>query len=199
MTLKDLLKKKDKIKDEGVTQNSVDSPKLSPDVPEFTFMRTTTTTQDIISPPSFPGDPVREAALSPEPQKRLGRFRRHSNASHGNSGGEEARPKPEHRLSERFHLGRTRSSSSVNVPEDLPAVGENVAKNEDDEAQWEKRATLLAKGNTLSRSGSYTTPNVENAQGQAARSRSRSVSVGDAGGDVRDCIIGCVRRDMLRL
>ncbi|KAF2468139.1 HCP-like protein [Lindgomyces ingoldianus] len=185
MPLKDLLKKKDKVREEGPIQSAPTRPTLSPDVPEFTFMRTTTTTQEVITPPSFPGDPTRDQPLlSPEPQKRLGRFRRHSNASsQGNSGSEDNRAKGEHRLSERLHLGRARSSSSVNVPENLPDLGDGVARTEDDEAKWEKRATLLAKGNSLNKSGS-TTPNYETSnpiEGNGRRSRSVSVSnvVGD--------------------
>ncbi|ORY14596.1 hypothetical protein BCR34DRAFT_479309 [Clohesyomyces aquaticus] len=188
MTLKDLLKKKDKIKDDGNVQSPTKGLTLSPDVPEFTFMRTTTTTQETFDPPSFPGDPERQPPefLSPEPQKKLGRFRRHSNASsQGNSGGEESnKAKGEHRLSQRLHMGRSRSSSSVNVPENLPDVGgDGVARTEDDEARWEKRATLLAKGNSLSKSGS-TTPNHEAGDPmQSGGRRSRSVSISDAGGD----------------
>lgn len=186
MTLKDLLKKKDKIKDEGAAQPGASGPTLSPEVPEFTFMRTTTTTQEKIEPPSFPGDPKREPLLSPDPHKKFGRFRRHSNASsQGASGTEDSGVKGENRRSERFHIGRSRSSSSANVPENLPDVGEGIARNEEDEAKWEKRATMLAQGNTLSKSGS-TTPNIELPDplgGSGKRSRSRSIS--DAGGDVR--------------
>lgn len=156
MTLKDLLKKKEKVKDEPASRPAPSGPTLSPDVPEFTFMRTTTTSQSIIEPPSFPGDPTRQPPLlSPEPYRKLGRFRRHTNASHTDSGsGAEA--KGEHRLSERLHLRRERSTSSVNVPDNLPDVSEGVAQNEEDETKWEKRATMLATGNALPKSPSST-------------------------------------------
>ena len=187
MTLKDLLKKKDKIKEDAAPQPPLGNPTLSPDVPEFTFMRTTTTTQEVISPPAFPGDPIREQApetQSPEQHKRLSRFRRHSNASQGHSGTEEHKPKSDHRLSERLHLGsRSASSISVNVPQDLPDIDNAVAKSEDDEARWEKRATLLAKGNSLSRPNSAAA-NVDTSSA-GPQGRGRSVSVSDAGGDVR--------------
>ncbi|OCK80534.1 HCP-like protein [Lepidopterella palustris CBS 459.81] len=178
MPLKDLLKKKDKIKEDGAT---VASPTLSPDVPEFTFFRTTTTTQEVISPPSFPGDPTREPPREPpqEQPKRHSRFRRHSNASQGQSGGEETKAKSDRRLSERLHLSRSASTVSVNVPEDLPAISNDVANNEDDEARWEKRATLLAKGNSLSRPSSA----AANLDGSGGGGRGRSISVSDAGGD----------------
>jgi hypothetical protein len=171
MPLKDLLKKKEKISEEATPHKG---PTLSPEVPEFQFYRSTTTTQEQIAPPTFPGDPVREQALlSPNGQKRFSRFRRHSNADE-----KESERKSEHRLSERLHIGRTRSSSSVNVPDNLPEVGEGVARNDEDEAKWEKRATIMA--NTLPKSGS-TTPNIEVANPLGGRTRSRSPSVSNAG------------------
>lgn len=172
MTLKDLLKKKDKVKDEGTGEKP---PPRSPDVPEFTFMRTTTTTQETFEPPSFPGDPPRQNApfLSPEPRGIKGRFRRHSNASSTSVGGEQDKAKHEHRL-----FGRSRSSSSVNVPENLPDVGgDGVARNEEEEARWEKRATVLVTSSNVLKSGSAT-PN------DGAGRRSRSPSVSNAPDDV---------------
>lgn len=185
MTLKDLLKKKEKIKDEGATRPASTAPKISSEVPEFTFMRTTTTSQSIIQPPSFPGDPTREEPLlSPEPHKKLGRFRRHSNVGSSDSSGEH---KGEHRLSERLHFGRTRSSSSVNVPENLPEASEGVARTEDDEAKWEKRATVLATGNTLPKSPA-TTPKYE-LPNPMEGNRGRSKSIGTPVDDV--CLWPC--------
>ncbi|KAF2199637.1 HCP-like protein [Delitschia confertaspora ATCC 74209] len=185
MPLKDLLRKKDKIRDHGATPHSTSTgPTLSPDVPEFTFMRTTTTTQEVISPPSFPGDPQRQH-LSPEPQKRVSRFRRQSNAPQpGAVAVEEPKAKGEHRLSERLHIGRTRSSSSVNVPENLPTIDVAVAKTDEDEARWEKRATLLAKGNSVRRAGN-TTPNKEGsaASGTSSENRAKSSAVSNPGSD----------------
>lgn len=181
MPLKDLLKKKDKIRDDGNAPEK--GPTLSPDVPEFQFYRTTTSTRESIEPPSFPGDPTRETHLSPEvPRIGLkGRFRRHSNAAQE---GEKSKGEG-HKL----HFGRNRSSSSsANVPPNLPEVGgDGVARNEEDEARWEKRATMLVEGNTVLKSGpntpiSGTTPTIElsnplspGAQG-SQRSRSPSVS-----------------------
>ncbi|OCL05580.1 HCP-like protein [Glonium stellatum] len=185
MTLKDLLKKKEKIKEDVAPEPTAVNPTLSSEVPEFTFMRTTTTTQEEISPPAFPGDPIREQALeqqSPEHHKRLSRFRRHSNASQGHSDADEYKPKSDRRLSERLHLSlRSASSNSVNVPQDLPDIDNAVAKSEDDEARWEKRATLLAKGNALNRSNSAAA-NID-ASNTGSQGRSRSVSVSNAGGD----------------
>jgi hypothetical protein len=58
------------------------------------------------------------------------------------------------------------STSSVNIPADLPEPSSGAAKGEEEEAQWEKRATLLAKSN----------PNQQSASG--------TVSLSGASGDV---------------
>ena len=141
MTLKDLLKKKDKIKDEGAAPTARGSATLSPDVPEFQFYRTTTSTHEAIEPPSHPDDPTRAGPLlSPEPRGAFGRFRRHSNASSQGSHTAEGATKG----LERLHFGRARSATSANVPENLPEVGgDGVARTEEEEAKWEKRATVL--------------------------------------------------------
>ena len=200
MPLRDLLKKKEKIGNEGATGPTPSGPTLSPDVPQFTFMRTTTNTQEHFEPPSHPEDPKREQPLlTPERPSGLARFRRHSNASQ-TSGGEDAghhKDKSDKRLSERLHLGRTRSSSSVNVPENLPDIAVTVAKTEEDEAKWEKRATMLAQGNVLSRSGN-TTPNAEMANPMAQGTRSRGATISDAGGDVCEGALRCVEPRLMR-
>lgn len=168
MPLKDLLKKKDKIKDEGASGAPEKGPTLSPDVPEFQFFRTTTSTHEAIEPPSFPGDPTRSEAplLSPKDTRGFGRFRRHSNVSNtssasGRASEDGARPRSG-TLSERLHFSRTRSQSSVNVPDNLPDVGDApVARNEEDEAKWEKRATMLVQCGPLGQSSAPPTPTIE--------------------------------------
>lgn len=172
MTLIDLLKKKEKIRDQGAAPTPPKGPTLSPDVPEFTFFRTTTTTQEAIEPPSFPGDPTREnALLSPGPRGTFGRFRSRSSAS---SQGSE-RP--------RLGFGRSRSNSSVNVPDNLPEVGgDGVARTEDDEASWEKRATILVTGGRQHGSSQPSTPTIEVtnsiSQERPTTARTRSATVG---------------------
>jgi hypothetical protein len=146
MTLKDLLKKKDKVQAESSSSQHLTLPE---EAPAFTFLRTTTNTQEVIVPPIYPGD---QPSSEHSPGKRLSRFRRHSNASqsqasHSGQQNEklDARPKSERRLSERLHLGsrnRSASTSSVNIPADLPEI-----QGEEGEEVWEKRATLLAKSN----------------------------------------------------
>ena len=161
MTLKDLLKKRDKIA-ESADAASRDAPMLSPDVPEFQFYRTTTSTQESIEPPSFPGDPTREGPLlSPEPRGKFGRFRRHSNATAqaGASTGTGA----DAAKSQRLHFGRSRAASSAHVPANLPEVGgDGVARTEEDEARWERRATVLVTEGVLNQAPSTpTTPRIE--------------------------------------
>jgi hypothetical protein len=157
MTLKDLLHKKHKIKDEGATGAPEKPPTLSPNVPEFTFMRTTTTTQETFEPPSHPDDPTRPRAplLSPAPRGLVGRLRRHSNVSPTSPGVD-----GQTSFAERMHFSRSRSSS--NVPTNLPEVGgDGVARNEEEEARWEKRATVLVRSGTVKLRSGNTTPNVE--------------------------------------
>ena len=154
MPLKDLLKKKDRIRDASGAPEK--GPTLSPDVPEFQFFRTTTTTRESIEPPNFPGDPMRQNYLTPEVPRSgfKGRFRRHSNASQ-----ESDRSKSDN--GHKIHFGRSRSASSVNVPQNLPEVGgDGVARNEEDEARWEKRATMLVEANTVLKSAENT-PSIE--------------------------------------
>jgi len=186
MTLKDLLKKKEKIKEEGAATARSGST-LSPDVPEFQFFRTTTSTHEAIQPPSHPDDPTREGPLlSPEPKGAFGRFRRHSNASSTGSHTAEGATKG----LERLHFGRTRSSSSVNVPQNLPEIGgDGVARNEEDEAKWEKRATVLVTEGLHHAGGSSrpSTPGVEVSAPLSSgrpKSRSRTPSVSAPGDEV---------------
>jgi hypothetical protein len=109
------------------------------------------------------------------------------------------RPKSERRLSDVLHLHRRSRSTSAepssNLPEDLPEAEATVierprsrdAKNDDDkearehrEAQWEKRATILAKNSPLRDGVSETAQS----DGQAEKRRSKSPSISDATGDV---------------
>ncbi|KAH4932740.1 hypothetical protein HBI79_093630 [Parastagonospora nodorum] len=180
MTLKDLLKKKDKIKDEGAAAPPRTGPTLSADVPEFQFFRTTTSTRETIEPPSFPGDPTREApALLSPTRSAFGRFRSRSNAASQNPhNGTEGVAKG----LERLHFGRTRSSSSANVPENLPEVGgDGVARTEDEEAKWEKRATVLVTEGALAGGASGpASPRIEVTNPMspgAPKGRSRSASI----------------------
>ncbi|KAF7191299.1 hypothetical protein HII31_07322 [Pseudocercospora fuligena] len=202
--LKDLLKKKEKIAEETQQQE-----RPSTDVPEFKFLRTTTNAQEIIEPPSYPGDQQQPEKTTPVKEKRrtLG-FRNSSNGSYTKdptalpAAADESsqqlpvRTRGERRLSARLHLHRNRSrsasgESSTNLPEDLPEAPEAVAArsrantdpdeekevNEQREAKWEKRATLLAMNSPL-KDGQIQTEKTQE------RTRSRSPSISDKTGDV---------------
>lgn len=145
MALKDLLKKREKIKEEQKT----------PPKPEFTFMRTTTTTQELIVPPSFDGD---NSALSYEkksvlPKASLRSHFRNLSASSTSS------TKSTAKLPRVLNLRRHSTNSSSNVPNDLPTISDSVEKEgKDEQAKWEERATILARGNRSRASTVSTTP-----------------------------------------
>lgn len=144
---------------EGESRNAPAQAQPGLDVPEFTFMRTTTSTQEIIEPPTHPGDhtgQVKVAAVDnsvpASSPKRLSRFRRHSNAGQdapvAQLDGAPRTSREDKRLSERLHFGnrgRSNSIASANLPTDLADVSTmSVGQDED---TWEKRATILAQSN----------------------------------------------------
>ncbi|PYH81671.1 HCP-like protein [Aspergillus uvarum CBS 121591] len=122
----------------------------NPTVPQFTFIRTDTTTQEVIRPPAFDGDapdpappPPTESlsAVSPPPshhRKSLNPFRRSRAPSQSSGVTSPPRARGEGRLSHLLHLdrsgggggggsggggwSRSSSSSSVNIPPDLPRI-----------------------------------------------------------------------------
>lgn len=206
--LKDFLKKKDRI-----TEDSSHSHQNAPlAVPEFTFIRSTTESQEVIEPPTYPDDHQLPPTSAKERKHSL-RFRSLSSsalprgpratsplaAAEKSSQQLPVRSKGERRLSSRLHLHRRTPSggaeSSTILPQDLPeapaAIGvRSHSKSDADadgqrevkeqrEAQWEKRATLLAMNNPL-RDGSIQTP----PQGSAEKNRSRSPSIADQKSDV---------------
>ncbi|KAJ9602092.1 hypothetical protein H2200_013452 [Cladophialophora chaetospira] len=151
--LRDLLKKKDKIeRKEGQDERSeeVQQP-LPPPLPqanEFTFVRTDTNTEEYIKPPSF-ADSDRDINASAEPKSpRRSFFRKSSSPGIPEVPSPEKEKKEHKRLSERLRLrDRTASSSSVNLPSDLPDLGDTYKDSGDRqeaEAKWEQRATILA-------------------------------------------------------
>ncbi|KAL9035309.1 MAG: hypothetical protein Q9214_006643 [Letrouitia sp. 1 TL-2023] len=174
MPLKDLLKKQQKIKDHATESSAA----------EFTFMRSDTNTQELIEPPSFPDD------QTPRPQKdhrsisdHFSRFRSSSNASSVDSTASSSRG--DKRLSHRLHLkshSRTSSSSSVHLPTDLPAISDDAGDREEKEAQWENRATILAKENPIAR---QSVPHQQSLAGSDSIGRpSIGRGISDAQGDV---------------
>jgi len=182
MPLKDLLKKRDRIKEDGENKQA-SAPEQSPT--EFTFMRSDTNTQELIQPPSFPEEDTPPPSLEHHSSKFVSRFRSSSNASTTSK----ASSKGEKRLSHRFHLrsaSRASSFSSI-IPEDLPSIEDGAIGSEEKEAKWEERATILAKENpithhptvvTMEKSGSRSLGNSES-RPQITR------NISDAKGDVR--------------
>ena len=153
MTLKDILKKKEKIK-EDVTSNVVSPSEMDRVAEGFTFFRSDTNTQELIRPPSFTSEIAESTPRKSEHRlsSRFSRLRSSSDTS-THSAQSKTSPKNEKRLSQRLHLNRSRtpSTSSVNVPTDLPEIQDLAIQGEDKEAQWEERATMLAKGNPNNR------------------------------------------------
>ncbi|KAL8374940.1 hypothetical protein RB599_001578 [Gaeumannomyces hyphopodioides] len=166
MGLRDLLKKKDKDADEGGPAEKQQSDDL-PKPPDFKFIRSDTHGAEVIHPPSAPVTPKMAAADSGSVsggeggggrRSFFGGSSRKRDASTGHLGsGEEKKEKGLRRLSQKLHLGRSGGGgpSSENVPQDLPEIVVGPAAGTDgdgDEAQWEQRATLLARENERVRS-----------------------------------------------
>ena len=140
MTLKDLLKKRDNVKESETSE-----PNLAP---EFTIIRSDTYTHEVIQPPSFASDTAPALTRDrPSNNKRPSRFRSSSSVSKESKG--------ERSFSQFLHRHaqpQESRSSSVNVPSDLPSIDDVNTGREDREAQWEERATRLAKENLNLRS-----------------------------------------------
>ncbi|KAL9053972.1 MAG: hypothetical protein Q9162_004462 [Coniocarpon cinnabarinum] len=138
MPLRDLLKKKEGI---DAASTAAQPQTLSPPVPEFKFVRTTTNDQELIDPPSFPGDDRPEQPTLSSNSKSSNKPRRLSNLLHrpkqpdspGRSPSPSTpplhpslaspeKPKNERRRSRGISIGRKRSSTlpSEHVPENLP-------------------------------------------------------------------------------
>lgn len=158
MPLKDILKKKDKLAQQDVPTASSDTSQA---VPEFTFMRTDTNTQEIIEPPTYAGDvqiqpPKTPSSSPPTNKQRFNRFRKASSAAAKSAQSvpekEQAGEYEKKRLSQRLHLvsrSRSSSTSSANLPPELPSIEDPYTHQNDSgetEAQWEARATILATG-----------------------------------------------------
>ncbi|OHE97004.1 hypothetical protein CORC01_07789 [Colletotrichum orchidophilum] len=158
MGLRDVLKKKERLDNgEHSSKDAVD--KLA--APEFKFIRSDTHTQEVIHPPSGPPgfedgneqflNPNEGGGSSQKPRRSLDVFfgnsrLRSASASSQASPNSNNNGKIGRRLSERLHLGRSPASSD-NVPQNLPDIVTTAEGGEQDELQWEKRATMLASAN----------------------------------------------------
>ncbi|KAL4916658.1 hypothetical protein BDW62DRAFT_202481 [Aspergillus aurantiobrunneus] len=191
MPLRDILHKKDKLNstsDEYVP-GTIDAPANA--VPEIRFIRSDTTTQEIIVPPSHLNDEDHLASprLSSSSHRRsLNPFHRSRSPSESQEPASPTRPRGERRLSHLLRRDRRgSSSSSVNIPPDLPQITPNTGDEQEREAQWEKRATVLAQRSPQHGSPSHSPAPSTGLGAENIRPRSRSSShsrINDPEGDV---------------
>ena len=172
MPLRDLLKKKERLDAEPQrSPPSSEQQTLTPPIPEFTFVRTTTNDREFITPPTYPEDNLPDPnnpTLSPR-DKSSGRTRRLSNLLHrpkqSQASGEvpvgapsppspalgsPEKPKKEKRRSSALNIKRNRSSTgpSEHVPENLPDAPLTVTitpDTDDVEAEKEKQTQAEAR------------------------------------------------------
>jgi len=154
---RDILKKKEKVGNSGEKEKHQQPPPTDENEFQFTFIRSDTHTQEIISPPTFSStESANPTSVDGPHESRMsnlfkGRARTASTASATSNTSDKS--KSHKRLSERLHLRRNESSSSA-VPQDLPeiTISEDKADVTGLESQWEARATKLAKKNEQERS-----------------------------------------------
>lgn len=164
MKLKDIIKRKDK------SQAAPSLPAQQQSTSEIKFVRSDTFSQETLQPPNFggPGSNPGNQQLKDFGQSRHSfDVSSHSRSNHELSPGRE---KGERRLSHRLHLGRSSrsgSTSSVHVPANLPSIENDSSDAQEREAQWEKRATILAQG----------VPNIQSPTSPGFDQRPRSPSV----------------------
>ncbi|EGZ76502.1 HCP-like protein, partial [Neurospora tetrasperma FGSC 2509] len=156
--------------EKGDSEAHSPSPNTQLGAPEITFVRTDTFTEERIFPPASPvteNDADHDSYLSAETASgtpargrlSLDVFRSNRSRSQSMS----SNPKsPGAKRASRFHLHRS-PVSSENVPQNLPDVPAIVVPEGDEdkegkEAQWEKRATMLARKNSEVRSRPGTRP-----------------------------------------
>lgn len=159
MGLRDILRKKENLSaGQAPDKTNVDS--LS--APEFTFIRSDTTTEERIYPPAEIHEDnshlsAQDSSASSKHRRSLDVFRSSRSRSASHSSQTSLASKKEsgtRRISQRFHLSRA-PPSSENVPDNLPDINVIPSEQQDKdgaESQWEKRATMLASQNDLARS-----------------------------------------------
>ncbi|KAG6322116.1 hypothetical protein E4U22_000691 [Claviceps purpurea] len=157
MGLRDIFKKKDEGPVDAAPEQRDDASRGTTNAAEFIFVRTDTTSQEVIQPPEKGGlgfgggngggngGGGNHKLLSPKPSIRSarqsldvsdsGRDRSSSVSSHTSHSSKR-------RLSERLRLGRSPESSD-HVPQDLPEI--TTSMDPGDQSQWEKRATMLVR------------------------------------------------------
>lgn len=213
MPLKDILQKRDKIR--GTSSEHVPATPTPSDgpsalaVPQIKFIRSDTTSQEIINPPIYDADesdrvnnrfyvsakPDLEHQPPPPTEdrssrRRLSLFSLSRSPSESSTVTSPPRVRGERRLSQLLHLdrgSRNSSRSSVNIPSDLPQIRNDNNDEQDREAQWEKRATLLVQQTQFGARVPSPSASLGSLEPGAARPSSRSSSPGqvnDPQGDV---------------
>ncbi|KAL4872300.1 hypothetical protein BDV12DRAFT_153327 [Aspergillus spectabilis] len=193
MPLRDILHKKDRLSLNSTSNSyATDTSEAQANVPEIRFIRTDTTTQEIIIPPSHQDD--EDYLASPRPssasshRKSLNPFHRSRSPSDAQEPASPTPPRGERRLSNLLRRDRRSSSStSVNLPPDLPQIVNDPGDDQEREAQWEKRATVLAQRNPQYGSPSHSPAPSMGLGSENVRPRSRSSShsrINDPEGDV---------------
>ncbi|QRD87648.1 hypothetical protein F9C07_633 [Aspergillus flavus] len=191
MPLREILHKKDRINDtSGQYAAGVPSAFLSP-VPQI--IRSDTTSHEVVTPPTYDGDDVyhhQNTHLEVSPpssssrRRSLNPFSR-SRAPSESLGSPPSQPR-ETRLSQLLHRDRRNSTAtSTNIPSNLPQINNEKGDEQEREAQWEKRATVLIQRNpNLGSPLSPTSPGFgRNSIETRSRSSSRS-GLSDPQGDV---------------
>jgi hypothetical protein len=151
-SLRNILHKRDDLS----TQTPQNEPGTPP-APEFKLIRSDTHTQEILIPPSHPNDQTQylSSPTQEEPTSPRRSFQLFNRSPRPDSATSQSPPRRERRLSNLLHLGpRSRSNSrdssvsSANLPADLPQIDDDrSASNQEREALWEKRATVLVQRN----------------------------------------------------
>ena len=163
-SLRNILQKREDLteKSSPSTTTTPQNHSSSPPHPEFTFLRTDTFGQEVITPPAHPdsdnehpraaiaSSETPSPRLTPSSSRRSFQFFQRSNSSRSLHSPSPPRPRGERRLSNLLHR-RSRSNSlesSANIPEGLPHIeDEQGVDQQEREAQWEKRATVLVQQN----------------------------------------------------
>lgn len=153
MGLRELLKKKDDLA-QGPPTDAETVDRLN--TPEVTFIRSDTTSQEQVFPPTLAsGDTLQVAKERGKPRRSLDVFRSSRSRSTSASSQNGQSQRESRRISQRLHLSRA-PQSSERVPNDLPDILPSSDTHDKDaaELQWEKRATMLASQNERAKSRS---------------------------------------------
>lgn len=138
-----------------------------PSLPEFTFLRSDTFTQEVIQPPTEGTVDAQSSAGQP-PRRSLDVFGTYrSRSASVSSQASQQSVSSRRRLSQLFLFGRQPDHSNQ-LPDDLPAIGLPDPADSGDktelESRWEQRATLLAGRSEVLRRPSSPSPSPAMAQ-----------------------------------